>query len=109
MVMKVNAVLNFKSRNRKFESRSDNQLDLFQVVSGSTPPLHLYVTNWSASRLLGSLMCCYCIIDSEKPQGDVPIKYVYMHVSHHWLPVIYHVQLKLSLLVYKALNNQAPA
>ena len=26
----------------------------------------------------------------------------------HWLPVVYRVQFKLLLLVYKALNNQAP-
>ena len=38
-----------------FKSRSDQQLDLFQVVSGSTPRLRLYKANWFASCQLGFL------------------------------------------------------
>ena len=32
----------------------EHQLDLFQVVPGSTPHLHLYIVNWSASCQLDS-------------------------------------------------------
>ena len=37
----------------EFDSRTDNQLDLFQLVPDSTPRLRLYKANWSASYQLG--------------------------------------------------------
>ena len=37
-----------KSGNPEFKSHSDHQLDLFQVVPGSTPQLYLYKAIWSA-------------------------------------------------------------
>ena len=40
----------------EFKSRSDHQLDLFQVVPGSTPLLRLYIANWSALCQLGFLL-----------------------------------------------------
>ena len=43
-----------KSSYPQFESRSDHQLDLFQVVSSSTPRLFLYITNRSAGLLPAS-------------------------------------------------------
>ena len=46
-----------KSGNPEFKSRSDHQPDLFQVVLGSTPWLHLYIANWSDSGQLGFLTC----------------------------------------------------
>ena len=39
----------------EFKTRSDQQLELFQVVSGSTPRLRLYKDNWFASCQLGFL------------------------------------------------------
>ena len=51
--------LGLNSGDPEFESRSDQQMDLFQVVSGSTPPhrLRLYIANWSVSSQLGFLTC----------------------------------------------------
>ena len=46
-----------KSSNPDFKSHTDHQLDLFQVVLGSTPRLGLYKANWSASCQLGFLTC----------------------------------------------------
>ena len=46
-----------KSGDAELKSSSDNELDLFQVVSGSTPRLRLYKANWSASCQLGFLTC----------------------------------------------------
>lgn len=40
---------NLKSGDLEFKSRSVHQLDLFQVVPGSTPWLCLYIANWSAT------------------------------------------------------------
>ena len=39
------------------ETHSDYQLNLFQVVPRSTPRLHMYLANWSASCQLGFLTC----------------------------------------------------
>ena len=39
------------------KSRSDHELELFHVVSGSTLRLRLYIANWSASCQLGFLTC----------------------------------------------------
>ena len=50
-------VADLKSGSPEFKSRSDHQLDLFQVVPGSTSWLHLYIANWSASCQLGFLTC----------------------------------------------------
>ena len=51
--------MDLKSGDAKFKSRSDHQLDLFWIVSGSTPApsLPLYIVNWSASCQLGFLTC----------------------------------------------------
>ena len=46
-----------KSVDLEFKSRPDHQLNLFQVVPGSTPLLRLYIPNWSASCQLGFLSC----------------------------------------------------
>ena len=46
-----------KSGDPEFKSRSDHQLDLFEVIPGSSPRLRLYITNWSASCQLGFLTC----------------------------------------------------
>ena len=51
------SALDSKSNNLKFKSCSGHLLDLFQVVPGSTPWLHLYIANWSASCQLGFLTC----------------------------------------------------
>ena len=40
---------NLKSGDPEFRSRSVHQLDLFQVVPGSTPRLCLFIGNWSAT------------------------------------------------------------
>ena len=50
-------VPDLKLANPNFKSRSDHRLDLFQVVPGSTPRLHLYKANWSTSCQLGFLTC----------------------------------------------------
>ena len=42
-------VPNLKSGDPEFKFCSDHYLDLFQVVLGSTPRLHLYIANWFAS------------------------------------------------------------
>ena len=47
--------LDLKSGDPEFKSPSDHKLDLSQVVPGSTPRLHLYIANWSASCQLGFL------------------------------------------------------
>ena len=54
---RVVRALDLKSGYPEFKSRSDHQLDLFQVVPGSPPWLHLYIVNWSASCQLGVLTC----------------------------------------------------
>ena len=46
-----------KSRDPEFKFFSDPWPDLFLVVSGSTPKLHLYMTNLFASCQLGFLTC----------------------------------------------------
>ena len=52
---KVVSALDLKSGNFEFKSHSDHLLDLFQVNSGSTPYVCLYIGNWSASCQLGFL------------------------------------------------------
>ena len=52
---RVVRVLDLKSGDPESKSRSDHWLDLFQVVLGSTPRLHLYLANWFASCRLGFL------------------------------------------------------
>ena len=51
--MAVVRMLNFKSGDPEFKSRSDHQLDLFQVVLGLTPRLRLLslFQKWSACEL----------------------------------------------------------
>ena len=49
--------LHLKSGDSEFKTPSDHQVDLFQVVSVSTPRLCLHVVNWSASCQLGFLTC----------------------------------------------------
>ena len=46
---RVVRVLDFKSGDPEFKSRSDHCLDLFEVDPGSTPRLRFYVANWSDS------------------------------------------------------------
>ena len=46
-----------KSGDPEFKSRSDQKLDLFEVVPGSTPRLRLYIANWFASCQLEFLTC----------------------------------------------------
>ena len=46
-----------KSGDPEFGSRSDHQLEVFQVVPGLTPWLRFYKANWSASCQLGFLTC----------------------------------------------------
>ena len=70
-------VLDLKSGDPKFKSCSDHQLDLSQVVPGSTPWLHLYIANWSASCQLGFLTCSVhlfysvdiCIVGPHHPMA----------------------------------------
>ena len=49
--------LDLKTGDPEFKSCSDYQLDLFQVVPGSTPRLHLYIANWPGTCQLGLLTC----------------------------------------------------
>ena len=42
-------VSDLKSGDPELGSRSDQSLDLFQVIPGSTPRPHLYKANWFAS------------------------------------------------------------
>ena len=49
--------LDLKSGDPEFKSRSDHNVDLFQLVPGSTPQLYQYMANWSASCQLGFLTC----------------------------------------------------
>ena len=49
--------LDLKSGDTGFQFCSDHQLDLFQLVPGSTLRLCLYMANWSASCQLGFLTC----------------------------------------------------
>ena len=46
----------FKTKKRQ-HGCSDHLVDLFQVFPGSTPQLHLYLANWSASCQLVFLTC----------------------------------------------------
>ena len=46
-----------KSVDPEFNSRSDHQLDLLQLVPGSTLRLRLYAANWSTSCQLAFLTC----------------------------------------------------
>ena len=46
-----------RSGDLEFSSRPDHLLDLFQLVPGSTPRLHVYIANWSVSHQLGFLTC----------------------------------------------------
>ena len=50
-------VPDLKSGDPEFKSRSDHELDLFQVVLGSTPRQYLYIAYWFASCQLGFLTC----------------------------------------------------
>ena len=50
---RVVRVLDSKSADPEFKFCSDHQLDLLQVVLGSTPRLRLYIANWSPSCQLG--------------------------------------------------------
>ena len=52
---RVVRVRDLKFGDPEFKSHSNHQLDLFQVVPGSTPWLHLYIPNWSASHQVGLL------------------------------------------------------
>ena len=54
---RVVRVPDLKSGDPEFKSRPDHQLDLSQVVLGSTPRLLLYIANWFASCQLGFLSC----------------------------------------------------
>ena len=49
IIAQVVRVPDLKSGDPEFKSFSDHKLDLFQVVSGSTPQLHLYIANWSTT------------------------------------------------------------
>ena len=53
---RVVKVPDLKSGDPEFKSCSDHLLDLFQVSPGSTPRLHLYIANWSASCQLRFLI-----------------------------------------------------
>ena len=58
--------LDLKSGDPKVKSCSDHQLDLFQVVPGSTPQPLLYIANWSASCqlvFLTSSVHLFCSVD----------------------------------------------
>ena len=44
-----------KSGDPEFKSCYDHQLEMLQVLTGSTPRLRLYTANWSASCQLGFL------------------------------------------------------
>ena len=57
VALRVVRALDLKSGDPKFKSCSDHQVDLFQVVLGSTPQLHLNIVNWSTSCQLGFLTC----------------------------------------------------
>ena len=50
-------MLHLKSGHPGFKPRPDHELDLFQVVPGSTPLLHLYLANSSSSCQLGLVTC----------------------------------------------------
>jgi len=51
------SVQELKSGEHELKSRSDHQLDLSQVVAGSTPRLRMCIAYWSASCQLGFLTC----------------------------------------------------
>ena len=72
--------LALRSGDPGFKTRSDNSLNLFLVVLGSTSQLHLLIANWFASGQLGFLtvvvgvvFCCFvdCFIGPEKPLWGV--------------------------------------
>ena len=79
-----------KSGDPEFKSCSDRQLDLFQVVPGSTSQLCLYEANWSALCQLGFLTCsvhlfCSVTIYIVGPNQPIhQIKFSYYETPRNW-------------------------
>ena len=77
--------LDLKPGNPKFTSRSDHQLNLLQVIPGSTPRLHLNIANWYASCQLGFLTCSVHVLYSVCTAGShQPMAANYYQPTHYY-------------------------
>ena len=72
-----------KSADPEFKLRFDHQLDLFQVIPGSTPRLRLYTANWSTSCHLGFLFQSFVSLALKSPSGERSIKYSLHYIHFH--------------------------